>query len=1309
MADGSIIIDTKIEESGLSEGLGRLGSFASKGLGVATAAVGALGTALTAAGGFALKTGMDFDAAMSQVAATMGLTVGEITLLRDKAKEMGAATAFSATEAAEALNYLALAGYEASVAADVLPAVLDLAAAGGVDLAYASDLATDAMSALGIEASSENLTAFGDKMAMTASKANTSVAQLGEAILTIGGTANVLAGGTVELNTALGVLANRGLKGAEAGTHLRNILLSLSAPTDVAAEALEELGIQIADTTTGKMRPLNEIMADFNAATAGMGETARMNYLSQIFNRTDLTAVNSLLAGCGEEWEELEGYISNADGAMHKMAETQLDNLAGDITILKSALSGLAIEISDGVNLQMRELVKLGTSMIDQLSNAMKTGGFEALASTLGDVLARAVTEIATRLPAIVSMAGTVIQSFAKGLVKNAPKIAQSASKAFSSLVTGVIKIIPDLVVAATALFEEIAANLPQIFSEIWTAIQSIDWVALGATVLEGLLNGLGSLAESIFGMFSDSIPLINDIKWSNIGTTIMNAIGGVGTWFTELFGTGKTGVEGLSWSDIGTKVKEGIAGISSWFTGLFSSGKEGAEGLTWSDLGSKIKDGVGNLTSWFSGLFSSGKTEVETINWSEIGNSILNGIGTVLDASGTFLSSVFETGKSLVEAISWGDIGTAIGSGVSGTIDVAGAFLSGNFEAAKTAIEQINWASVGTTIGNAFNGIVDVTGAFLSGGFDLAYTAISGIDWSGLGATISTALNDLVDTTGAFLSGGFELAHTAISGIDWAGTGAAISTAFNNLVDTTGAFLSAGFTAAQTAISGINWTALGTTISSAFNDLVDTTGEFISAGFTLAHSTINGIDWAGLGTTISTAFNDLVDTTGAFLSGGFELAHAAIAAIDWAGMGTTISTAFNGLVDSTGEFISGGFTAAASAIQGIDWAGMGTDIANGLNNAWSIVTGIGDLAYGVGSTVIDAGSAGLNAVRNWLGLGAEGSTGGNSDAKQAGTDVVASIASGVDAGKPTLETSATNAATALLTAIQTALGVSGGTSTLSKPYGEAVVTGIADGVTTMAVESTFSTGAGLAFSAAQLALDSAMGTSGGSSATKFSYIGNGVVTGVADGITAMAVASTFSSAASKVYTAVKGTLDSACSESKWSYVGKMICDGVAKGIRNNTSTITSAAKEAAEDAYNAAKKKLGISSPSKLFAELGMYCAQGLANGITDNTDGFVDAYRNLLDDAKKYISDADLFEIAAERMRLAVEARTSTAINGAGAEGENGIDYDEMARAIWDSAPEDLAITQQFNFYEPVPSPDETARQIRYANTYGLVGGNR
>lgn len=215
-------MDTELQQAEKStervkETFSKLGSHIVDAMKKAAAAATA---AFTAAMGAAVKVGMDFESGMSQVAATMGITTSEIAsgsqefeALSQAAKNAGATTKFSATQASEALNYLALAGYDAQKSIDALPKVLNLAAAGGIDLGYASDMVTDSMSALGLE--TNQLESFVDQLAKASQKSNTSIAQLGEAILTVGGTAKDLAGGTVELNTALGILADNGVKGAK--------------------------------------------------------------------------------------------------------------------------------------------------------------------------------------------------------------------------------------------------------------------------------------------------------------------------------------------------------------------------------------------------------------------------------------------------------------------------------------------------------------------------------------------------------------------------------------------------------------------------------------------------------------------------------------------------------------------------------------------------------------------------------------------------------------------------------------------------------------------------------------------------------------------------------------------------------------------------------------------------------------------------------------------------------------------------------------------------------------------------------------
>ncbi|MBQ7249494.1 MAG: phage tail tape measure protein, partial [Deltaproteobacteria bacterium] len=326
------------------------------------------GAAVAAFGLASLKTGAQFDKAMSQVAATMGTTVDQIQDLRQFALQMGKTTAFSATEAADALNYMALAGYDAQTSMEMLPNVLNLAAAGAMDLATASDMITDSQTALGLTLGQTN--DLVDQMAVTASKTNTSVSQLGDAILTVGGTAQFMAGGTTELNSVLGVLADNSIKGSEGGTHLRNILLSLSSPTADAAKTLGDLGVAIFDAE-GNMRSFSEIFPELNSAMETLTDQQKLDAISTIFNTRDIASVNALLGTSVERWDELGAAIEDSTGAAERMANTQLDNLAGDVTLLKSAFEGLQIELSDRLTPVARTAVQGLTGLIENIDGVV--------------------------------------------------------------------------------------------------------------------------------------------------------------------------------------------------------------------------------------------------------------------------------------------------------------------------------------------------------------------------------------------------------------------------------------------------------------------------------------------------------------------------------------------------------------------------------------------------------------------------------------------------------------------------------------------------------------------------------------------------------------------------------------------------------------------------------------------------------------------------------------------------------------------------------------------------------------------------
>lgn len=503
-----------------TKGLGSITKAVSAATAAAAAAVGAIGMA-------AINTGREFEGAMSQVAATMLIdkTTAEgqkaFETLENAARECGASTAFSATEAAEALNYLALAGYDADKAATALPTVLKLAGAGAMDLAAASDMVTDSMSALGIEATEANLTQFSDQLAQTASKANTSVAQLGEAILTVGGTAKGLAGGTTELNTALGILADNGLKGAEGGTHLRNIILSLQNPTDKAAASLQSLGVDVYDAQ-GNMRGLNDVFKDLQGAMAGMDNASKDSILSTLFNKTDLTAANAMLSNCADRFDELSAAVENSAGACENMYAIQLDNLNGDIDILKSGLSDLGISIYKDLNGPLREMTQLATSMVGELSDAYKEGGMEGMVGAVGGCLSEVVNTIAEYAPQVVSMGVDLLENFIGGITENSGALADAAADVLSAFVEGLFTLVPQVILAGIDLITELADSVtqqaPQLISSGTQAITNFvsgiiqrlpSVVSTALTLVQTLVNSIGSNAPQLL---SAAIQLVGGL-----------------------------------------------------------------------------------------------------------------------------------------------------------------------------------------------------------------------------------------------------------------------------------------------------------------------------------------------------------------------------------------------------------------------------------------------------------------------------------------------------------------------------------------------------------------------------------------------------------------------------------------------------------------------------------------------------------------------------------------------------------------------------------------------------------------------------
>ena len=676
MADYSITGDTKLDTSGFTKGVSSM-----------TVAAGNLisdltKTAATKLAGLAkssVSVGMNFDASMSQVAATMGTTVDQIDNLTKVAKEMGSTTKFTATQAADALNYLALAGYDANKAAEVLPSVLNLAAAGGMDLAYASDLVTDAMASLNIEANKQNVDDFGNKLAMAASKANANVSQLGEAILTVGGTAANLKGGTTELTTALGLLANVGIKGAEGGTHLRNIILSLQSPTDEAAKKMQKLGLQVYDSQ-GKMRGLNDILSDLNSAMNGMTQGQKDSIINQLFNKTDLAAVNGLLAAQGDQWNTLAAQIDNADGAMGQMAETQIDNLQGAMTIMSSAFEGMQLAVYDELEPTLTEAVKWGTDCLTQLTTALSEGGPEAMLAAAGEIISDLAAGIAAQLPGLMQTGVEIITQLAQNLTDTMPAMLDTGAEVLAALAQGIINAAPALLTSATEIIAEFMLYLGDHADEIMdTGMQLLESLVIGITDnLPQLITAAAALIANWAAALIAHLPDILKCGAAMLTTlvdgivcSLENLAEAALACVAKLVGVWDGSMD--EWGHIGENIVSGLL-----------NGIKGA----WNSLTKWVSNGINGLVSGVKGrlgIHSPSKV------FDEIGVQVCNGLAQGLDRGN---KKVKDAAKTVVASVT--DSTTTLTNGVAKTVETVTERMANGATQQKQTITETSRQMVG-------------------------------------------------------------------------------------------------------------------------------------------------------------------------------------------------------------------------------------------------------------------------------------------------------------------------------------------------------------------------------------------------------------------------------------------------------------------------------------------------------------------------------------------------------------------------------------------------------------------------------------
>ena len=526
-----------------------------------------------------VKLAADFEKGMSTVQSISGATGTDLEMLSKKAKEMGLKTKYSASESAEAFKYMAMAGWKAGEMADGIEGVMYLAGATGEDLAGTSDIVTDALTAFGMQAKDTNK--FVDVLAQTANKSNTSVSMLGESFKYVAPVAGALKFNAQDVSTALGLMANSGIKASSAGTALRSLFTRMAKPTKESQTAMDALGISLTDSQ-GNMKSLDTIMRETRKSFAGLTESQKAQYAAALAGKTGMSGLLAIVNSADSDFNELSTAIYNSDGACKKMYDTANNNLSGQLTILKSTVEGIGISFGE----RLLPYIKQGTEFIQRLADK-----FNSLTKAQQDTIIKVGLIAAAVGPAIflfgrtVMVVGKLVKTV--GMVGNAFKIAKTVMGLVTAPANAVVLGLAAVVVAGVLIYKN-WDKIKAAAGRLWNFIKNIfQRIGISGDSLKKKLAPIGqkfsAIGEHIQGFWKVVSPLLSKIGEAvhavfsvAIGAAIGSAIG----YFNSLFDGITTMISGLLTA---------FDGILTFITGVFT--------LNWS----KAWEGVKNI---FGGIF---------------------------------------------------------------------------------------------------------------------------------------------------------------------------------------------------------------------------------------------------------------------------------------------------------------------------------------------------------------------------------------------------------------------------------------------------------------------------------------------------------------------------------------------------------------------------------------------------------------------------------------------------------------------------------------------------------------------------------
>jgi len=658
---------------------------------------------VTGLGTAAVKTAADFDSAMSRVAAVSGATGSDFDSLRDKAREMGAKTKFSATEAADAMNYMAMAGWKTEDMLSGIEGVMYLAAASGEDLATTSDIVTDALTA----ADSGH---FADVLAAASSNANTNVSMMGETFKYCAPVAGALGFSVEDTAEAIGLMGNAGIKASQAGTSLRSIMTNLTGDVKLSGAAIGDVTIATTNAD-GSMRSLSAILADCRVAFGGMTEAEKANNAEALVGKNAMSGFLALMNAAPEDIAKVSGAVNNCKDAAKNMADTMQDNLEGQLTILKSQLQELAISFGDLLMPAVRSIVSGLQGMVDVL-NAMPDGVKRVimivalLAAALGPVLiviGKTLSAIGTIMTWAPKLAGAI------SAVKGA--FAALSATMMANPIAIVIAAIAALVAAFIYLWNT-NEEFRQFWIRLWNEIKEVAvqvWTAV-SQFLVSAWNGIRNTAVAVWNGIRDFFSGL----WAGIKTLFTTVVTAISTFLVG------------AWNGIRATVMAVWNAISAFL------------GSVWNGIKSVITNVVNGIRTFLQTAWNGIRTIITTVM-----NAIRTVISTVWNGIRTIISTVLNGIRGTVNSV-WNGIRNRISSVVNGIKNTVSGAFNAMWSGIRSTISGI-YNTIRDGLGNAVNYITGLASAGWRWGADIINGIVNGIR-SCIGA-VANAVTDVANT----------------------------------------------------------------------------------------------------------------------------------------------------------------------------------------------------------------------------------------------------------------------------------------------------------------------------------------------------------------------------------------------------------------------------------------------------------------------------------------------------------------------------------------------------------------------------------